>query len=409
MNSYLKSIKLIVLIRTCVALGTLNVLRVIIYQIRKKMGLYSINYNVSLEKEPFFREPDIRRTLKPTENWYKEAYYFGWFKTSLDNIVPPDWFKNPQSGLFFGDLGPWFRLPDFCEDKGDIKWIWEASRFSWVLISCQRIIAGDIDSLKRLNFWLGDWLEKNPPYLGVNWKCGQEGSLRVLNLAMGACILGQERAPSNRLIDLIELHLKRIKSTFEYALAQNNNHSISEAVALFVGGSWLASMNVPLGLYYERVGRKYIEKLAHLLIMPDGSYSQYSINYHAVMLEMFSVAEIWRRKLNLNSFSDALYKQLANAVYWLAVFVNPETGDAPNIGANDSSRFFQNSGNPRDLRTATQLAAVLFSNAYIYEQEECSMTLHWFDVAIPEEKITPYQSVVFDSSGFAVLKKRDQC
>jgi hypothetical protein len=41
----------------------------------------------------------------------------------------------------------------------------------------QRIASGDVNELDRLNNWLQDWIIKNPPYMGVNWKCGQKAFL----------------------------------------------------------------------------------------------------------------------------------------------------------------------------------------------------------------------------------------
>ena len=124
----------------------------------------------------------------------------------------PDWMENPiaqsQAKL---DLRPWWKISDFDKEKGDIKLIWEQSRMDWVVAFAQRIRNQDQKALTRLNAWLEDWLEKNPPYLGVNWKCGQEASIRVINLCCAALVLGQESQSLPSLKELIKLHLKRIK------------------------------------------------------------------------------------------------------------------------------------------------------------------------------------------------------
>ena len=39
----------------------------------------------------------------------------------------------------------------------------------------------------------------------------------------------------------VATHLQRIAATKRYAEAQDNNHWISEAAAMFIGGSWLAA------------------------------------------------------------------------------------------------------------------------------------------------------------------------
>ena len=67
---------------------------------------------------------------------------------------------------------------------------------------------------------------KESPYLGVNWKCGQEASIRVIHLIMGP--FKSLKNPSNALIQLIITHLKRIEPTTSYAIGQSNNHGTSE-------------------------------------------------------------------------------------------------------------------------------------------------------------------------------------
>lgn len=187
---------------------------------------------------------------------------------------------------------------------GDIKLIWELSRMDWVLALAQRTRQGDAAALDRLNNWLRDWCQHNPPYLGPNWKCGQEASMRVMHLAMAAMILGQVQQPATGLRDLVQLHLRRIAPTVQYAMAQDNNHGTSEAAALFMGGSWLAAFGVAEGAQWARTGRRWLENRAARLIGPQGSFSQYSLNYHRVMLDTFCMAEVWRRQLvGLPAFS----------------------------------------------------------------------------------------------------------
>ena len=90
-------------------------------------------------------------------------------------------------------MRPWWQIPDFDPRVGDIKTIWEASRFDWVLTCAQHACHGDPVGVERLNTWLADWVANNPPYLGPNWKCGQEASIRVIHLAVAALILDQHR------------------------------------------------------------------------------------------------------------------------------------------------------------------------------------------------------------------------
>ncbi|MFV7425598.1 heparinase II/III family protein, partial [Stenotrophomonas geniculata] len=89
----------------------------------------------------------------------------------------------------------------------------------------------------------------------------------------------------------IEAHLKRIEPTIDYAIAQDNNHGTSEAAALYIGGAFL-NANKPLPQYkkWQALGEKWLANRANKLIMHDGGFSQYSINYHRVMLDSYCLA-----------------------------------------------------------------------------------------------------------------------
>ena len=193
---------------------------------------------------PFFTSD--RLDAAPTEgmntSWWNDARLFGLHEVPAGE-QPPPWHRNPLLGTEFSSATrPWWKLSAFDPELGDVKTVWEASRFDWVLAFAQRARQGDEAAIDRLNSWLRDWCEVNPAFLGPNWMCGQEASIRVLHLVLGAYLLGETGAPSSALVNLIRVHLRRIEPTMSYAIGQDNNHGTSETAALFVGGSWLASL-----------------------------------------------------------------------------------------------------------------------------------------------------------------------
>ena len=299
----------------------------------------------------------------------------------------------------------WWLIPDFDPAVGDIKVIWELSRFDWVLAYAQQARAGDTNSFGRLNNWLNDWCQHNPPYKGPNWKCGQEASIRVMHLAMASVILNQVKTPTKALVDLIELHMQRITPTISYAMAQDNNHGTSEAAALFIGGSWLETLGRSSGARWETLGRRFLENRAKRLISVDGTFSQYSLNYHRVMLDTFSMVEIWRQKLSLPEFSALWYKRAQAATNWQYLMINRWNGDGPNLGANDGARLLQLTDTDyRDFRPSVQLASVLFAGSRAYPNEgSWDQPLRWLGLESPQVALPDPRSEVFDQGGFAQL------
>lgn len=395
--------------KTAFALGVPNLLRLLSYRLGVKTGLNPVTkLSTTIPDGDFFRLPTQPKNtdLKVNSQWQKQHCFFGWFVEKSSDV--PDWHRNPFNGKNVIDpVSPWWLIPDFDPEMGDIKTIWEGSRFDWVLGFAQRSCQGDEQSLSRLNAWLTDWVENNPPYLGPNWKCGQEASIRVMHMAMATLLLDQIREPEPALVALIRAHLMRIAPTISYAMAQDNNHGTSEAAALFIGGSWLALHGDCDGIKWQNIGRKWLENRAQRLIEEDGSFSQYSVTYHRVMLDTFSMVENWRRALNLAGFSDRLYSRLAQATEWLYQFTQPETGDAPNLGANDGARLLPLTGTDyRDFRPSVQLAMALFKGRCAYQANgHWNLPLQWLGVNLPAQVSDPVQSLQLAQGGYSLLRK----
>ena len=409
--------------RTMLALGIPNLARVLGYRLGIKLGINPVRrIRANLPTGEFFKKIPLNPPFSKGEAEKSNTSlippfekgglggislsYFGWHTTK--HHAPPNWHQNPFNGVTVPNPErPWWQIPDFDPKLGDIKTIWEASRFDWVLHFAQQTVQGDQDALDKLNQWLSDWCNHNPAYYGSNWKCGQETSIRVMHLAFAALILQQHQQPTPAIQTLVKAHLQRIAPTIQYAIAQDNNHGTSEAAALFIGGSWLHLLGDNSARSWADMGRKWLENRAARLIEPDGSFSQYSINYHRVMLDTYSMAEHWRNVLELPAFSHRLYQQLTNATNWLFHMVQPETGDAPNLGANDGARLLPLSNtNYRDFRPSVQLAMALFCKKNAYGKDgNWNIPLYWLNIPIPEQTVDHSNSRHFPSGGYSVLRQ----
>lgn len=395
-------------IDTLVALGIGNIAQVGWYRSRLRLRCHPVQrISANVSAGPFFRMPATARLtgLPVNRQWHRQQSFFGWF--TIQSPSCPDWFTNPFNGKrLLATNQPWWTIPDFSSEIGDIKTVWDASRFDWVLGFAQQASQGDTVALEKLNAWLADWSSRNQPYLGPNWKCGQEASIRVMHVAMAALILEQADSPEPALTRLITMHLQRIAPTISYAMAQDNNHGTSEAAALFIGGNWLARLGEKRGKTWAKAGRKWLENRARHLIEPDGSFSQYSVNYHRVMLDTYCMAEIWRRRSSLPEFSPMLCERLGQAAMWLHHFTHPDTGDTPNLGANDGARLLPLTDTDyRDYRPTVQLGMALFGNCRVYEREGAwNLPLNWLDVPLPRAPAKPTASRHFMEGGYCIMQ-----
>src|SRR5690606_7913233 len=122
-------------IRTYLALGPLNLARVAAYRAALRLGVHPV---IRLRGEaptgPFFAYPaDGPRPLRlvPRQTWRDEMLYFGYHRFPCEG--PPDWHANPfRPGVRAESLAHWSAIPDFDAAVGDIKAVWEASRFDWL-------------------------------------------------------------------------------------------------------------------------------------------------------------------------------------------------------------------------------------------------------------------------------------
>lgn len=394
-------------IRTFRQLGIQNIMRVLLYRLGLKTGLHPVlRLRADVPHSPFFRLPADYPDVPIQRRWQNELLSFGWLRQPVTHS-PLDWHQNQYTGVRTGTGEvPWHKIADFDTSIGDIKTIWEASRLDWVVVLAQCVRSGDTACLERLNDWLADWCEKNPPYMGPNWKCGQEASIRVMHLAMAALLLVQATRPLPGLVDLVSVHLQRIAPTISYAVAQDNNHGTSEAAALFIGGSWLVACGVSQGEKYKKMGRRWLEERVKRLILPDGSFSQYSTNYHRVLLDTLCMVEVWRQAMKLDDFSAAFRQRAIAAAQWLAAMTDPDSGDAPNLGANDGARLLPLTATDyRDFRPTVQLGMALFNSKRVYTEEgPWNEPLLWLGIPLPDDVAEMPSSICCDDGGYAVLK-----
>lgn len=121
--------------KTIIALGHNNTFRLLAYRLRLQVGIHPVQrIAADVPSGAFFRaagEPR-HKGLAVNRQWHDEHLYFGWFTEASSTC--PDWFMNPLNCRTFLDANhPWWKIPDFKPDIGDIKTVWEASRFDWVI------------------------------------------------------------------------------------------------------------------------------------------------------------------------------------------------------------------------------------------------------------------------------------
>lgn len=250
---------------------------------------------------------------------------------------PPDWHTNPFTGHRTPAYSHWSKIPDF--GSGDIKVIWEPSRFGFTYALVRAYWRTGAEIYPEV-FWklVEDWRVHNPPQCGVNWKCGQEVSFRVMAWIFG--LYGFMGSPvttpecTAALSQMIGVSGMRIEANMDYALSQRNNHSISEATGLWSIGTLFPEFRQ--SARWREIGTHVLERLGRELIYDDGTFVQHSVNYQRLMLHDY----IWAIRLgdlHRRVFSDTLKKRVSRAGNFLQQIQNSESGEVPYFGENDGA------------------------------------------------------------------------
>lgn len=287
--------------------------------------------------------PHLRAWDTPDENPVRVAddLKSGTFRffsgASMELGESPEWHRNVITGQAAPVDRHWSRLDDF--GSGDIKVIWEPSRFSFTYFLVRAFWRTGDDAYAE-RFWrlAESWRAGNPPQCGPNWKCGQETSFRVMAWCFG--LYGFLEAPASTparvamLAEMIAFSGHRIEGMVDYALSQQNNHGVSEGTGLWTIGSLFPELR--RAEQWRERGRAILERLGQELIYEDGAFSQHSLNYHRVMLHDY----LWAMRLGElhgRALSPALYERIARAGELLYQLQDEATGRVPCYGANDGA------------------------------------------------------------------------
>jgi hypothetical protein len=242
---------------------------------------------------------------------------------------------------------------------GDIRPVWERNRLAALPLLAQ---AARLDPegghRDRAEALLRDWSDRNRPFRGPNWACGQEAALRALHLALALALLQADRDPPAGARTFLGLHARRILATPHYALAQDNNHPVSEAAGLLGCGLLLRDAEL------ARRGAGWLDAAVRRLVAPDGAFAAPSPGYHRLLLDTLAIVEWLRRRHAGPPAGRILADRARAATLWLHRVADPATGALPRIGHCDDSAFADLSlCGPGDARGSLERAARLFATA----------------------------------------------
>ncbi|HEY5586663.1 MAG TPA: heparinase II/III family protein [Ruminiclostridium sp.] len=332
----------------------------------------------------------------------------GFASISLDYGSPINWHLQPLTQKEVDKRLKWYRIPDFDTDRGDIKVIWEASRFThFYLFVRAYLITGERKYYKSFAEQLKSWLDNNEYSYGANYKCGQECSLRMINTLMAYSIFKSKGLTTNydeaNVKELIRRCYKKVRSNFYYAKHMRNNHTFSEICGWIVG-AWCSKDDRSLKQGY-RLLEKEIIKQFYL----DGGYIQYSFNYQRFSLQIVECILKIEEKTKI-SISKGAAERIKNSVLQLYQMQDDISEDVPNYGSNDGALIFPVTA--CDYRNFTPVINTLYFSIIgkrLYGPGEHDEEILWFGNKKKESSVEKIEKVstAYEKSGFYTIRSID--
>lgn len=415
------------------------------YEIEKKLGLLKkqfpifsytdvnlnskINIDVplktlikqSLEKNFFQFDYEVLNISKKNLNLSKaisdaddildnKFYYFSKHPIEFKRI---DWHYSPFTKKKSPNNKHWTEIADLSSEFGDIKWIWELSRFSFTYPLCRAYSITKNEKYSKA-FWelFDDFIKHNPPEIGVNYKCGQEMSLRVMAWTFALNVFIDSPETTNERLEMmmkaIYHHANHVEKHFNFALKSvKNNHSLSEALGMYTVGTVFDFFN--LSKNWMNKGKKFLQSEAMWQIYDDGSYIQHSFNYHRLAIQDLT----WFLRLaqfNKHPLDNSFIKKFEKTIEFLYQMQESKNGRVPNYGMNDGAYIHPlTSKDYLDYRPSLQAAWLMLTGNRLYEENDINEIAIWFGLDIKKSVVSPVKkSIIFKNGGYITLRKENQ-
>ncbi len=333
----------------------------------------------------------------------------GFSSIELNYGNPINWHLNPMTNVEVDKNIKWYKIPDFDHARGDIKAVWEVSRFTHFFYFARAyMITKDAKYYKAFSTQISDWIKQNSYSYGPNYKCGQEATLRMINALIAYSVFKDyglvTKEDEVNLKKLVEGSYKKVISNFFYAhKCIKNNHTLSEITGLIIG-AWCSKDETALIRAYQLMDKEIQNQF-----MNDGGYIQYSFNYQRFALQIMEfVIKISKiTGIKLSDHSKVLIGKSVLQMYQL----QDEAGDVPNYGSNDGALIFPvTTSSFRDFRPVLNTVHAVLKGKRLYDQGKYDEEMLWFsdiDIRnIPHASIQR-QSVGYSDSGFYSLRHND--
>ena len=305
--------------------------------------------------------------------------------------------------------------------KGDIKVPWELSRFQHLILLGQAYqLTRDEEYAIEFRDQVSEWVENNPPKLGVNWACTMDVAIRTGNWLVAWEFFKKSTSIDDNFIEQflksILSHGRFIRNNLEYSEELTTNHYLSDIAGLFFIGAMISEFKESeewLVFSQKELETEIVKQVYH-----DGCDFEASTCYHRLALELFFYPALLGKRSGIE-FSEEYSSCLRKMFEALPYLLKPN-GRIPQIGDNDSGRFlkFEPPGSEvLDMRYLLAIGAVFFNEPHlkVFDSDDIKATvcliysrdgLEKFN-NMKKKEINETRSNAFPDSGWFVMRNKD--
>lgn len=396
-----------------------------IFFYKRKKNITSIFQNLSSKSYEKIDDSIKSKLLIEANNLLNEKFNI----LGIKNDLWPEkvnWHLDVNSGKqwdikFYKTLNPLSTIDDDYEKKNP----WDLSRLQFLFTLYRAyVLTNDYRYVKKIIYFLEDWLKNNPPFFGVNWMNSMEVGIRASNIILIISYLSDHI--SDELLKKLEkslfFHFSYIILNKEKYIDPNlaktrklipsyifkNNHYFFNIIGLI-----FISFHFDNFLVFDKIRRKSVisfEKELSCQVKDDGVNFEGSIGYNGFFLESFILTTIFLKNKNI-FLSEKSISKFRKMLIFSKHYTLPN-GKFPVIGDFDSGFLFQLSNRDENSHTDFNFLGAVFLNDInlISKLSDDVEYLQW--LINPEKlklidintKISSANSKGFKDGGFYILR-----
>jgi hypothetical protein len=277
---------------------------------------------------------------------------------------PIDWHLDPVSGRRAPRAHASRLDPLDAGLVGDHKVVWELNRHQWLVRLGQAYrLTGDDAYARVVTATVRDWMDANPPGIGINWTSALEAAFRVISWTWAWALCGGAPAltPTVRamLAGGIAEHAAHVERSLSHYFSPNT-HLTGEALGLLYAG--VALPGVPGARRWRRHGAAILEAELRRQVLDDGVHFEQSTCYQRYTAEFFLHFLLLAEQGRIGVSPDVA-RRLQYVLDVLLTLRRPD-GTLPAIGDADGGTLLPLERRaPGDARGVFSTAAAVFGRA----------------------------------------------